>query len=79
MEEKERTAKKLGADCASVEQRFSNLNTELEVIRKDKSFLSDKNAQLLSELRVLKDENINLENKLLDLKNSKKKLKADLA
>jgi len=55
------------------------MNTEIEVLKKDKNFLNDKNNGLLNELRQGKDETLNLENKIIDLKNAKKKLKSDLA
>jgi chromosome segregation ATPase len=48
-------------------------------LKKDKNFLSDKNNGLLSELRTCKDEILNLENKIMDLKSAKKKLKSELS
>lgn len=55
------------------------MSMEIEVLKKDKTFLNDKNAALLNEIRAMKDEQLNLENKVLDLKNTKRKLKSELS
>lgn len=48
------------------------------MLKKDKNFLNDKNYSLLQEIRTQKDECLALENKVIDLKSAKKKLKGDL-
>lgn len=52
---------------------------EIEVLKKDKSFLEDKNNSLLQEIRLIRDELLTKDDKIVDLKNTKKKLKNDLS
>lgn len=78
IDEKERVIKRLSTDTHNIDHRFNNLNTEIEVLKKDKQFLTDKNNGLINEIRTVKDEIITRDDKITDLKNTKKKLKQDL-
>lgn len=78
IDEKERVIKRLSTDSHNIDHRFNNLNTEIEVLKKDKQFLTDKNNGLINEIRTVKDEIITRDDKITDLKNTKKKLKQDL-
>lgn len=49
------------------------------MLKKDKQFLTDKNNGLINEIRTVKDEIITRDDKIVDLKNAKKKLKQELA
>jgi len=48
-------------------------------LRKDKVFLNEKNNAFLNETRQYKDDILNRDNKILDLKNTKRKLKNELS
>lgn len=78
IDEKERVIKRLSNDTNNLDHRFSNLNTEIEVLKKDKQFLTDKNNGLINEIRTVKDEIITRDDKITDLKMAKKKLKQEL-
>jgi len=70
--------KRLTNDTSNIDNRISHLSTEIEVLKKDKAFLNEKNSGLINELRNGKDEIISRDDKIIDLKNAKKKLKQDL-
>lgn len=78
IDEKERVIKRLSNDTNNLDHRFANLNTEIEVLKKDKQFLTDKNNGLINEIRTVKDEIITRDDKITDLKMAKKKLKQEL-
>lgn len=78
IDDKERVIKRLSNDTNNLDHRFANLNTEIEVLKKDKQFLTDKNNGLINEIRTVKDEIITRDDKITDLKNAKKKLKQEL-
>lgn len=78
IDDKERVIKRLSNDTNNLDHRFANLNTEIEVLKKDKQFLTDKNNGLINEIRTVKDEIITRDDKITDLKMAKKKLKQEL-
>lgn len=79
IDEKERIIKRLSNDSNNIDHKLNNLNTEIDMLKKDKQFLTDKNNGLINEIRTVKDEIITRDDKIADLKNAKKKLKQELA
>lgn len=79
IDEKERVIKRLSNDTNNIDHKLNNFNTEIEVLKKDKQFLTDKNNGLINEIRSVKDEIISRDDKITDLKNAKKKLKQELS
>jgi len=79
IDEKERVIKRLSNDTNNIDHKLANYNTEIEVLKKDKQFLTDKNNGLINEIRSVKDEIISRDDKITDLKNAKKKLKQELS
>jgi len=79
IDEKERIIKKLSNENNNVDLKISNLNMEIEVLKKDKNFLNDKNNSLINEIRQSKDDVITRDEKISDLKNNKRKLKQELS
>jgi len=79
IDEKERVIKRLSNDTNNIDHKLNNYNTEIEVLKKDKQFLTDKNNGLINEIRSVKDEIISRDDKITDLKNAKKKLKQELS
>lgn len=79
IDEKERVIKRLSNDTNNIDHKLTNYNTEIEVLKKDKQFLTDKNNGLINEIRSVKDEIISRDDKITDLKNAKKKLKQELS
>jgi len=79
IDEKERVIKRLSNDTNNIDHKLANFNTEIEVLKKDKQFLTDKNNGLINEIRSVKDEIISRDDKITDLKNAKKKLKQELS